>query len=159
LPYRLRKEEAIELYEHLTSNVDAGRLETALQQLPDRKRITLEMTVDGYSFTRIAGKLGVSREMARQLLCGAIKNVVYRLDTDFRNPETPIDNVMMPTRCYNLLRRLDIRTVVDITEYSEHQLSRAYGMGHGCIKAVKEVLARFGLSLRDDRRRNLIAAS
>ncbi|HWR59303.1 MAG TPA: DNA-directed RNA polymerase subunit alpha C-terminal domain-containing protein [Thermodesulfovibrionales bacterium] len=159
MPYSLRKEEAIELYEHLTRNVDSSSLATALQQLPDRKRITLEMTVDGYSFTRIAGRLGVSREMARQLLCGAIRNVAYRLDTDFTNPETPIDNVMIPTRCYNLLRRLNIRTVADITEYSEHQLSRAYGMGQGCIESVKKLLARFGLSLQGKSRQPFNPAS
>ncbi len=148
MPYRLRKDKVMELYEHLARNVDTRRLETALRQLPDKKRITLEMTVSGHSFTRIAGELGISREMARQLLCGAIRNVAYRLDTDFTNPDTPIDNVMMPTRCYNLLKRLDIHTITDITRYSERELSKAYGMGNGCLQSVKEVLARFGLSLR-----------
>lgn len=148
MPHRLRKEKAIQLYKHLTTNVDTGRLETALQQLPDRKRITLEMTVSGYSFARIAGKLGISREMARQLLCGAVRDVAYRLDTDFSNPETPIDNVMMPTRCYNLLKRFNVNTVTDITRFSEQQLSKAYGMGNGCLQSVKELLARFGLALR-----------
>ncbi len=138
----------MELYDHLIRNVDTGRLETVLKQLPDRKRVSLEMALDGHSFMRIAKRLGVSREMARQLLCGAIRNVAYCLDTDFTNPETPIDNVMMPTRCYNLLKRFDIHTVTDITRYSEHQLAKAYGMGHGCLRSVKKVLARFGLTLR-----------
>ncbi len=145
---RLRKDEVIELYDNLARSVDTQRLETALQQLPDRKRLTLEMAVDGHSFTRIAGELGVSREMARQLLCGAIRNVAHRLDMDFTNPETPIDNVMLPTRCYNLLRRFEIHTVTDITRFSERELSKAHGMGDGCIRTVKELLARFGLSLR-----------
>ncbi len=34
------------------------------------------------------------------------------------------------------------------TEFSERELSKVYGMGNGCLKSVKELLALFGLSLR-----------
>jgi DNA-directed RNA polymerase alpha subunit len=131
----------------LMNKANKEKIGTLIKELPFRKRLVLEMTMCGYGFNEIAKTLNVSRQMARQLLCEEIRRIACQICTDYNNPETHIDNIMMPTRCYNALRRLNIQTIRDITVYSERQLLRSYGMGVRCLGTVKKVLSQFGLSL------------
>jgi len=141
------KKEVMGTLSSLMNKANKDRIGSLIQELPFRKRLVLEMAMCGYSFNEIAKTLEVSRQMARQLLCEEIRRIACQICTDFSDPETQIDNIMMPTRCYNALKRLNIQTIRDITSYSERQLLRSYGMGVRCLGTVKKVLSQFGLSL------------
>jgi DNA-directed RNA polymerase subunit alpha len=77
---------------------------------------------------------------------------IFETDTQPENEELnkSIDDIDLTVRSYNCLKREGVETIRDLVKYSEQDLTNIRNFGVKSIEEIKDVLADFGLSLRDN---------
>ena len=61
--------------------------------------------------------------------------------------DRPLAHLPLPHGCLAALRRMGLQTVGELAAQSEAALLKRHGLGPGKVKAIKSVLAAYGLSL------------
>jgi DNA-directed RNA polymerase alpha subunit len=90
-------------------------------------------------------------------LAGALAAVRAQVPESFglQDPELldalamPIEDLMLPVRAYNRIRREKITTAGELAELSEYDLLDLYGIGADSVREVKRTLAEIGLELKE----------
>jgi DNA-directed RNA polymerase subunit alpha len=61
--------------------------------------------------------------------------------------ETPVEELELSVRSSNCLRNINIRTIADLAQRSEEEISKTKNFGKKSLQEIKDKLAEYGLSL------------
>ncbi len=61
--------------------------------------------------------------------------------------ETPVEELELSVRSSNCLRNIDIRTIGDLAQRSEEEISKTKNFGKKSLQEIKDKLAEYGLNL------------
>jgi DNA-directed RNA polymerase subunit alpha len=91
-------------------------------------------------------------EEARADLVGWVARYAHR------DLSAPVDDLRLPARATNCLRRAGIETLLDLVRRSEVELLSIASLGETSLDLIRDALAKRGLSLRDAAWRNGVSA-
>jgi DNA-directed RNA polymerase subunit alpha len=61
--------------------------------------------------------------------------------------ETPVEELELSVRSSNCLRNIDIRTIGDLAQRTEEEISKTKNFGKKSLQEIKDKLAEYGLTL------------
>jgi DNA-directed RNA polymerase subunit alpha len=64
--------------------------------------------------------------------------------------DTPINSWDISVRCYNMLKNDGIRTIGELSEKTAEELLRAPNFGKVSLADIRQLLAEYGLTLKDN---------
>jgi DNA-directed RNA polymerase subunit alpha len=140
-------------------------IETSLQEKLELERLTLEITTNGAitpseALLQSAGILSKYFQIT-SLVEEKINEPVAAVSqsSEPNDPvelekesllNVPLEDLDLPSRAYNALRKEGITTLRELCRYSEKQLMEFRNLGRKSLNQLKEILAEMGFSLSDE---------
>lgn len=138
------------------------------ERLEDSSRLMVELLQENKSISAVivqyendAESTPLVQKLRKQLEDLRVENGKLILGSDPRfdpssfpesmaNLNLPIEQLGLSTRAYNGLRNCDLWTVKDICKRTERDLTHTKNFGKKSVQEIKDVLTRFGFSLKED---------
>jgi|YelNatPaOPRAMG01_1025707.scaffolds.fasta_scaffold07045_3 DNA-directed RNA polymerase subunit alpha len=140
-------------------------IETSLQEKLELERVTLEIITNG-AITPSEALLQAAGILSKYFQITSL--VEQKIDqpvatvSPSSEPEDPVDlekealldlsleDLDLPSRAFNALRKEGITTLRELCKYSEKQLLELRNLGKKSLNQLKEILAEMGFSLADE---------
>jgi DNA-directed RNA polymerase subunit alpha len=140
-------------------------VETSLQEKLELERLTLEITTNG-AITPSEALLQSAAILTKYFqIASLVEDTVNEPVATAPQPsetedpvnsekeallDTPLEDLDLPSRAYNALRKEGITTLRELCRFTEKQLLELRNLGRKSLNQLKEILAEMGLSLAEE---------